>query len=140
MWECSPIGAFFAIIIMNLIVFHFFACPPTTSKVRSCQVWTFNLDSLLFVYFYASIGGKFVEFFISNFCEVFFYVLQISKSFRCCIVGKIQPWLQPFFVGFDKISVGFYVFLKLNHHNFEFVSKVGVLSFSVFGMWRTLCL
>jgi hypothetical protein len=64
----------------------------------------------------------------------FFYVLQISKSFRCCIVGKIQPWLQPFFVGFDKILVGFCVFLKLNHHNFEFVSKVGVLGFSVFGM------
>jgi hypothetical protein len=90
---------------------------------------------LLFVYFYASIGGKFVEFFILDFFEVFFfYVLHISKYYRCCTICKVQPWLQPFFVGFDKILVGFCVFLKLNHHNFEFVSKVGVLGFSVFGV------
>lgn len=93
-----------------------------------------------FCLFLCLIGGKFAKFFILNvFWNSLYDILHISKFSRCCTIGKTQPWLLPFFVGSNKLSMGFYVFLKLSHLNFAFVSKVGVFDFFVPGMWRTLC-
>jgi hypothetical protein len=45
--------------------------------------------------------------------------------------AKFNLGFNHFCVGSDKISMGFFVFLRLKHLNFAFVSRVGVLGFFV---------
>jgi hypothetical protein len=48
--------------------------------------------------------------------------------------AKFNLGFNHFFVGFDKISMGFFVFLRLKYMNFAFVRRVGVLGFFVLGV------